>query len=116
MRMAIFIFLSSTHQTHQHIKPPSAHPPCLHPPKDQTFTHGFSFENGYFQCRQRKHQHQHHGIAATTEAASLFSSPFSSTPSRYENQLRRLTVTAAAFFGCCRIAATTPVSTASTRG
>ena len=61
MRIAIFIFLSSTHRTHHHIKPPSVHPPLLHPPKDQTFTHGFSFGNGYFQRGQRKHQHQHHG-------------------------------------------------------
>ena len=28
---------------------------------NQTFIHGFNFENGYFQRRQCKHQHQHHG-------------------------------------------------------
>ncbi|CBI34131.3 unnamed protein product, partial [Vitis vinifera] len=55
-------------------------------------------------------------IAAATAAASLFSSPSSSTPSRYENQLCRSPVTAAAFFGCCRIATTAPVSTVSMRG
>ena len=49
-------------------------------------------------------------------AATLFSSPSSSTRSRYENQLCRSPVTAAAFFGCCWIAATAPVSTVSMRG
>ena len=55
-------------------------------------------------------------IAAATAAASLFSSPSSSTPSRYENQLCRSLVTAATFFGCCRIAATAPVSIVLMRG
>ena len=48
--------------------------------------------------------------------ASLFSSPSSSTPNRYENQLRRSPVTAIAFSRCYRIAATAPVSTALMHG